>query len=69
MKISLIIPVYNTAEYLADCLNSCLNQAPFKVNKDYEIICVNDGSTDDSARILAQFVGGGFDLSNSLIRA
>ena len=43
MKFSLIIPVYNTAEYLADCLNSCMNQHNMALGRDYEIICVNDG--------------------------
>ena len=61
MKFSLIIPVYNTAEYLADCLNSCMNK--------HEIICVNDGSTYASARVLARFEGGGFALSTSRMRA
>ena len=69
MKFSLIIPVYNTAEYLADCLNSCMNQHNLALGRDYEIICVNDGSTDDSARVLARFEGGGFALSTSRMRA
>ena len=48
MKLSIIIPVYNTAMYLDDCLRSVVEQ-PFK---DVEIICVNDGSTDGSADLL-----------------
>lgn len=59
MKISLIIPVYNTANYLKDCLDSCLHQKPFILNKDYEIICVNDGSTDTSRQILAEYESQG----------
>lgn len=51
-KISVIIPVYNTAEYLQDCLKSVCNQTL----KDIEIICVNDGATDNSQKILEQFV-------------
>lgn len=43
-KLSIIIPVYNIEPYISKCLNSILNQ-PFK---DFEIICVNDGSTDNS---------------------
>lgn len=43
-KLSIIIPVYNIEPYITNCLNSILNQ-PFK---DFEIICVNDGSTDNS---------------------
>ena len=42
-KISVIVPVYNTAAYLSDCLNSLLMQT----FKDIEIICINDGSTDN----------------------
>ena len=51
MKLSIVIPVYNLAQYIEKCLNSILNQ-PFK---DYEIICVNDGSTDNSLEILNRF--------------
>lgn len=43
-KLSIIIPVYNIEPYISNCLNSILNQ-PFK---DFEIICVNDGSSDNS---------------------
>ena len=47
-KISVIIPVYNTAEYLEKCLNSILCQSL----SDIEVICINDGSTDNSLDIL-----------------
>lgn len=50
-KISIIIPVYNSAAYLADCLDSVLNQT----YPNIEIICVNDGSTDHSPDILRQY--------------
>lgn len=46
--ISVIIPIYNTAPYLERCLNSVLNNT----YKNLEIICVNDGSTDNSQEIL-----------------
>lgn len=46
--LSIIIPVYNTEKYLNKCLNSILNQNLDKV----EVICVNDGSTDNSLNIL-----------------
>ena len=59
MKFSLIIPVYNTAKFLPDCIESCLHQGDFKLNEDYEIICVNDGSTDNSIQILNNYSGGG----------
>lgn len=48
--VSVIIPVYNVEEYLADCLNSIRNQTL----QDIEIICVDDGSTDSSLSILCQ---------------
>ena len=51
-KLSVIIPVYNVAEYLEECLNSVCNQTL----TDMEIICVNDGSTDNSGEILRKFV-------------
>lgn len=47
MKISVIIPVYNKAEYIGGCLE-CLLQQDFD---DFEVICVCDGSTDNSAEI------------------
>lgn len=53
MFLSIIIPVYNTEKYLAECLDSCLNQDIPREN--YEILCVNDGSKDSSAKILAAY--------------
>ena len=52
MDVSIIIPVYNTEKYLKQCLESLINQ---KTEFKYEIICVNDGSTDNSEKILEQF--------------
>ena len=46
-KISIIIPVFNTAKYLPDCLNSVTGQT----YSNLEIILVDDGSTDDSKKI------------------
>ena len=51
LKVSVIIPVYNTAEYLPQCLESVMNQT----SRELEIICVDDGSTDDSPRILSEY--------------
>lgn len=48
IKVSVIIPVYNTEEYLDECLQSILNQSL----KEIEIICIDDGSTDNSLNIL-----------------
>lgn len=50
-KVSIIIPVYNTEKYLEQCLESIINQT----YKNIEIICVDDGSTDDSSAILHNF--------------
>lgn len=50
-KLSVIISVYNTEKYLRRCLNSVVNQTL----KDIEIICINDGSTDDSLIILEEY--------------
>lgn len=49
--LSVIIPVYNVEQYLPECLDSVLNQS----FGDFEIICVNDGSTDGSAKILEEY--------------
>ena len=43
IKVSVIVPVYNTSEYLDKCITSLINQ----ILKDIEIIIVNDGSIDD----------------------
>lgn len=48
VKISVIIPVYNTANYLRECLESVLKQSLHEI----EIICINDGSKDHSLEIL-----------------
>ncbi len=48
IKISVIIPAYNVEEYIEECLISVMNQTL----EDIEIICVDDGSTDDTLRIL-----------------
>ncbi len=52
VKISIVIPVYNGEKYLADCIDSCLDQT----YKDYEIIIINDGSTDSTLDIIASYV-------------
>ena len=49
--ISIIIPIYNVEKYLRECLNSVVNQT----FKNIEIICVNDGSLDNSLSIIEEF--------------
>ena len=49
--ISIIIPVYNTSKYLHRCLDSILNQTFC----DFELILINDGSTDNSLEILREY--------------
>lgn len=50
-KVSVVMPVYNTAAYLRQCLDSVVNQTL----QDIEIICVDDGSTDNSLAILEEY--------------
>lgn len=49
--LSVIIPVYNVEDYLNECLDSVTNQTL----KDMEIICIDDGSTDNSPHILKEY--------------
>ncbi|WP_020005670.1 glycosyltransferase family 2 protein [Brachyspira innocens] len=49
--VSIIIPVYNVSNYLKTCLESVINQT----YKELEIICINDGSTDNSFEILKEY--------------
>lgn len=51
IKISVVVPVYNAEEFLEESINSVLNQTL----KDIEIICVNDGSKDNSLQMLNEF--------------
>lgn len=51
-SISIIVPVYNVEKYLKHCLDSLINQTM----QDIEIICVNDGSKDNSLAILEDYV-------------
>ena len=50
-KVSILIPIYNVERYLRQCLDSVVNQTL----KDIEIICINDGSTDNSLTIINEF--------------
>ncbi len=51
VAISIVIPVYNIEKYLKECLDSILNQT----FKDFEVICVDDGSKDNSLNILNEY--------------
>ena len=51
MLFSILIPVYNVEKYLNQCLDSVLNQE----FEDYEVILVNDGSTDNSGLICEEY--------------
>ena len=46
-RFSIIVPVYNVETYLGSCVNSLMNQD----YGNYEILLINDGSTDESGRI------------------
>ena len=54
-KVSIIVPVYNVAPYLRQCMDSLINQT----YRNIEIICVNDGATDESGEILDEYVAKG----------
>lgn len=51
MRFSILIPLYNVEKYIFECLDSCLNQT----FEDFEIIIINDGSTDKSVEIVESF--------------
>ena len=58
IKVSVIVPVYNTSKYLEKCIDSLINQTL----KEIEIIVINDGSTDSSDTIMQKY------LSNKKIK-
>lgn len=57
--VSIILPVYNVEAYLAECLSSVLAQSYL----NYELICINDGATDSSLKILESFLS---DFDNKM---
>ena len=50
-EVSVLLPVYNDEAYVAEALSSIRDQT----FENYEVIAINDGSTDNSAKILAKF--------------
>lgn len=58
-KVSVILPIYNASKYIDQCLESIIYQSI----KDIEIICVNDGSTDNTLQILQKYA----DLDNRIV--
>ena len=50
-QITIILPVYNVEKYLRQCLDSIVNQT----FKDFECLCINDGSTDNSLSVLENY--------------
>ena len=50
-KVSIIVPTYNVEQYLVECMESIINQTL----QDIEIICVDDGATDNSGKILDDY--------------
>ncbi len=61
-KLSIIVPIYNAGKYLSNLLNSIIKQ----INKDIEIILIDDGSTDDSLQICNDY---GKKCSNIIVKS
>ena len=53
IKVSVIVPIYNVMRYLPICMDSILSQSLSEI----ELICVDDGSTDESGKILDEYAG------------
>ena len=61
MKLSIIISVFNLEKYITKCINSFLNQdIPTDI---YEIIIIDDGSTDNSSKLIKDYVSGHHNIS------
>lgn len=63
-KVSVIIPVYNMAEFVGAAIKSVLNGE----YKNVEVICVNDGSTDETARVVCQYTDPESDSYDDRVR-
>lgn len=53
LDLSVIVPIYNSEKYISECLESIINQ---NTNYKYEIVCIDDGSRDDSASIVEKLI-------------
>ena len=58
MLFSVIVPIYNVASYVRKCLDSLKNQTM----KEIEVICIDDGSTDESGRIADEYKSNNFPV-------
>lgn len=65
MKLSIIVTAFNEEKYIHRCLNSLAKQ---KTNFDYEVIIVNDGSTDHTQDIIDQYVADFGDIFSSFCK-
>lgn len=64
IKVSVIVPVYNVEKFIDKCLNSLVNQTL----KEIEIIVVNDGSPDNSQKVIDEYVKKYPDKIKSFIK-
>lgn len=55
LLVSIIIPVYNAQDYIVRCLDSCTAQQMKNSKYKYEVVCVDDGSTDGSLEIIKEY--------------
>ena len=62
MKLSIIVPVYNLEQYISAALDSLLS---IRFSYDYEILLINDGSTDRSEEIIRQYAAAHRSLFHS----
>jgi glycosyltransferase involved in cell wall biosynthesis len=63
IKLSIIIPVFGVAKYIKDCLDSLIPQ----VTDQVEIIFIDDGSLDDSLKILTDYIQNGYEHLNNIV--
>ena len=54
MKFSIIIAAYNISDYIGQAISSCINQVGVE-KEEYEIIVINDGSTDSTLEIINRY--------------